>query len=149
MTDPVSRLLVTDGAAPGGSPVFDVFSSVCLNRLHGISEGNDALQRTEHDHAHGDRAAGESYCIAHHLFTDDGEVDPRCSWWRVRCLRLVFRSTPQLVTIAVLAATAAAARTAPALVASLAVVVVLAGLVAVEHMRNIDERSADGSRTSE
>jgi ketosteroid isomerase-like protein len=32
----------------------------------------------------GDRATGESYCIAHHLFTDDGERKLMVAWLRYR-----------------------------------------------------------------
>ena len=30
----------------------------------------------------GDRATGESYCIAHHLFTEDGERNLMIAWLR-------------------------------------------------------------------
>jgi hypothetical protein len=33
--------------------------------------GDDALQRPEHDPVDGDRATGESYCIAHHLYAEE------------------------------------------------------------------------------
>ena len=32
----------------------------------------------------GDRATGESYCIAHHLFTEDGERKLMVAWLRYR-----------------------------------------------------------------
>jgi low temperature requirement protein LtrA len=56
---------------------------------------------------------------------------------------------PQLVKIAALAAAGASAQVAPALVAALTVVAVLAGLVTVEQPRTMDRPSSQGSRPSE
>lgn len=55
------------------TPVFDD-----LNRyqatMHFNGQSTVALD--------GDRASGESYCIAHHLFTDDGERKLMIAWLR-------------------------------------------------------------------
>jgi ketosteroid isomerase-like protein len=55
------------------TPVFDD-----LNRyqatMHFNGQSTVALD--------GDRASGESYCIAHHLFTDDGERKLMVAWLR-------------------------------------------------------------------
>jgi len=55
------------------TPVFDD-----LNRyqatMHFNGQSTVALR--------GDRATGESYCIAHHLFTDDGERKLMIAWLR-------------------------------------------------------------------
>ena len=57
------------------TPVFDD-----LNRyqatMHFNGQSTIALD--------GDRASGESYCIAHHLFTDDGERKLMVAWLRYR-----------------------------------------------------------------
>jgi hypothetical protein len=46
------------------TPVFDALNNYQAT-MHFNGQSTIALQ--------GDRATGESYCIAHHLFTDDGE----------------------------------------------------------------------------
>jgi low temperature requirement protein LtrA len=65
-------------------------------------------------------------------------------------LRLVFGTTPRshLFAIAALAAVTAASLPAPALVAGIGVVAVLAALVAVEHYKTTDQSSSEGSPTS-
>jgi ketosteroid isomerase-like protein len=55
------------------SPVFDD-----LNRYEATMHFNG--QSTVR--LSGDRAAGESYCIAHHLFTEDGERKLMVAWLR-------------------------------------------------------------------
>lgn len=65
-------------------------------------------------------------------------------------LRLVFGATPRshLFAIAALAAVTAGTLPAPALVAGIGVVAVLAALVAVEHLKTTDQAHSDRSPTS-
>src|SRR6476660_1544911 len=55
------------------TPVFDD-----LNRYQATMHFNGQSTVT----LEGDRATGESYCIAHHLFTDDGERKLMVAWLR-------------------------------------------------------------------
>ena len=55
------------------TPVFDD-----LNRYRATMHFNGQSTIT----LNGDRATGESYCIAHHLFTDDGERKLMVAWLR-------------------------------------------------------------------
>jgi hypothetical protein len=55
---------------------------------------------------------------------------------------------PELVTIVALALAAAATLPAPALLAALVVVALLAGLVAVEHVKALDAQDAAGGHLS-
>jgi ketosteroid isomerase-like protein len=55
------------------TPVFDD-----LNRYQATMHFNGQSTIT----VDGDRATGESYCIAHHLFTDDGERRIMVAWLR-------------------------------------------------------------------
>jgi hypothetical protein len=55
------------------TPVFDD-----LNRYEATMHFNGQSTIT----LDGDRATGESYCIAHHLFTDDGERKLMVAWLR-------------------------------------------------------------------
>jgi ketosteroid isomerase-like protein len=55
------------------TPVFDD-----LNRYQATMHFNGQSTVT----VDGDRATGESYCIAHHLFTDDGERKLMVAWLR-------------------------------------------------------------------
>jgi ketosteroid isomerase-like protein len=55
------------------TPVFDDLSRYQAT-MHFNGQSTIALD--------GDRATGESYCIAHHLFTDDGERKLMVAWLR-------------------------------------------------------------------
>ena len=55
------------------TPVFDQ-----LNNYQATMHFNGQSTIT----LHGERATGESYCIAHHLFTDDGERKIMVAWLR-------------------------------------------------------------------
>jgi ketosteroid isomerase-like protein len=55
------------------TPVFDD-----LNRYQATMHFNGQTTIS----LHGDRATGESYCIAHHLFTEDGERKLMIAWLR-------------------------------------------------------------------
>ena len=55
------------------TPVFDD-----LNRYHTTMHFNGQTTIS----LDGDRATGESYCIAHHLFTEDGERKLMIAWLR-------------------------------------------------------------------
>ena len=57
------------------TPVFDD-----LNRYQATMHFNGQSTIT----LDGDRATGESYCIAHHLFTEDGERKLMVAWLRYR-----------------------------------------------------------------
>ena len=57
------------------TPVFDD-----LNRYQATMHFNGQSTIT----LDGDRAIGESYCIAHHLFTEDGERKLMVAWLRYR-----------------------------------------------------------------
>jgi ketosteroid isomerase-like protein len=66
------------------TPVFDD-----LNRYQATMHFNGQSTIT----LDGDRATGESYCIAHHLFTDDGERNLMVAWLRYRDTFLKVDST--------------------------------------------------------
>jgi ketosteroid isomerase-like protein len=55
------------------SPVFDALNNYQAT-MHFNGQSTIALD--------GDRATGESYCIAHHLFTEDGERKLMVAWIR-------------------------------------------------------------------
>jgi hypothetical protein len=55
------------------TPVFDALNNYHAT-MHFNGQGTITLD--------GDRATGESYCIAHHLFTDDGERKLMIAWLR-------------------------------------------------------------------
>jgi ketosteroid isomerase-like protein len=55
------------------TPVFDDLNRYQVT-MHFNGQSTIALD--------GDRATGESYCIAHHLFTDDGERKLMVAWLR-------------------------------------------------------------------
>jgi ketosteroid isomerase-like protein len=55
------------------SPVFDALNNYQAT-MHFNGQSTIALD--------GDRATGESYCIAHHLFTEDGERKLMVAWLR-------------------------------------------------------------------
>ena len=55
------------------TPVFDALNSYQAT-MHFNGQSTVALA--------GDRATGESYCIAHHLFTDEGERTLMVAWLR-------------------------------------------------------------------
>jgi ketosteroid isomerase-like protein len=55
------------------SPVFDALNNYHAT-MHFNGQSTIALD--------GDRATGESYCIAHHLFTEDGERKLMVAWLR-------------------------------------------------------------------
>ena len=55
------------------TPVFDALNAYQAT-MHFNGQSTIALD--------GDRATGESYCIAHHLFTDDGERQLMVAWLR-------------------------------------------------------------------
>src|ERR1700759_2957335 len=63
---------VLDGRA-ALTPVFDD-----LNRYHATMHFNGQSKVA----LDGERATGETYCIAHHLFTDDGERKLMIAWLR-------------------------------------------------------------------
>jgi hypothetical protein len=57
------------------TPVFDDLNSYQAT-MHFNGQTTTSLD--------GDRATGESYCIAHHLFTEDGERKLMIAWLRYR-----------------------------------------------------------------
>ena len=66
------------------TPVFDD-----LNRYQATMHFNGQSTIT----LDGDRATGESYCIAHHLFTEDGERKLMVAWLRYRDTFVMVDST--------------------------------------------------------
>lgn len=70
-SEPTRELNSRDGL----TPVFDD-----LNRYEATMHFNGQSAITPD----GNRASGESYCIAHHLFTDDGERKLTIAWLRYR-----------------------------------------------------------------